>query len=462
MGTLRYKKNPMADSSLQTEIVELQAQVAKDHDALRKASLNGQKLMMLCLKMNQKLNLMMEMAKSAVEAPVGSSVGDVSAGDAPLMCGFMNKRAKNDRSWKKRWFVLRKGALSYYTDQNATTPKGTIPLATCIVDGLKTRENTTRPCMALIVEGRTLYCEAETKKDNVAWFLAINCMQQQLDYSRKLEAQGEVPDARILAFFDHPLRTVLDLSDSPLAVEAITSMESSIRFHSALTKLVVKAASLRDEHMEPLARALAGNKFLTVVNLSANDLSPAAATGLAAALDKNTSITELYLASNRLGDQGVSALADVLADRTPLSVLDLSDNEVSDAGFSYFVDNLAAAGSAIPALDFASNAITSAAITDSLIPALSSLSSLKKLGLASNDIDDAGAVAILSAAPSTSLSHIILSGNPYSPDEHSPAQLSCILGTPSLVLLDMVPVVIDEQAAASIRILRDTNALSLS
>merc|ERR1711916_762 len=401
MGTPRRKK-PMADSSLQTEIVELQAQVAKDHDALRKASLNGQKLMMLCLKMNQKLNLMMEMAKSAVEAPVGSSVGDVSAGDAPLMCGFMNKRAKNDRSWKKRWFVLRKGALSYYTDQNAATPKGTIPLATCIVDGLKTRENTTRPCMALIVEGRTLYCEAETKKDNVAWFLAINCMQQQLDYSRKLEAQGEVPDARILAFFDHPLRTVLDLSDSPLAVEAITSMESSIRFHSALTKLVVKAASLRDEHMEPLARALAGNKFLTVVNLSANDLSPAAATGLAAA------------------------------------------------------------GSAIPALDFASNAITSAAITESLIPALSALSSLKKLGLASNDIDDAGAVAILSAAPSTSLSHIILSGNPYSPDDHSPAQLSCILGTPSLVLLDMVPVVIDEQAAASIRILRDTNALSLS
>merc|ERR1711916_263065 len=423
MGTPRRKK-PMADSSLQTEIVELQAQVAKDHDALRKASLNGQKLMMLCLKMNQKLNLMMEMAKSAVEAPVGSSVGDVSAGDAPLMCGFMNKRAKNDRSWKKRWFVLRKGALSYYTDQNATTPKGTIPLATCIVDGLKTRENTTRPCMELIVEGRTLYCEAETKKDNVAWFLAINCMQQQLDYSRKLEAQGEVPDARILAFFDHPLRTVLDLSDSPLAV-------------SALTKLVVKAASLRDEHMEPLARALAGNKFLTVVNLSANDLSPAAATGLAAALDKNTSITELYLASNRLGDQGVSALADVLADRIPLSVLDLSDNEVSDAGFSYFVDNLAAAVSAIPALDFASNAITSAAITESLIPALS-------------------------AAPSTSLSHIILSGNPYSPDDHSPAQLSCILGTPSLVLLDMVPVVIDEQAAASIRILRDTNALSLS
>ena len=77
------------------------------------------------------------------------------------MKGYVNKKGRRVRNWKRRFFVLRGGTLSYYTDETCATRKGKMRLDQCLVDGLRERDETGRACLALSTKGRTLFFQSD-------------------------------------------------------------------------------------------------------------------------------------------------------------------------------------------------------------------------------------------------------------------------------------------------------------
>jgi hypothetical protein len=60
-------------------------------------------------------------------APAAGSVGDED--DGVFRTGWLEKMGNVVKSWRRRWFVLRYGALEYYKAAEDRTPRGTILLA---------------------------------------------------------------------------------------------------------------------------------------------------------------------------------------------------------------------------------------------------------------------------------------------------------------------------------------------
>ena len=58
--------------------------------------------------------------------------------------GWMNKKGRKVRNWKRRWFLLKGNQLSYFNKELEKTPLGEINLETCMIDELKEREESGR------------------------------------------------------------------------------------------------------------------------------------------------------------------------------------------------------------------------------------------------------------------------------------------------------------------------------
>ena len=63
--------------------------------------------------------------------------------------GWMTKKGRKVRNWKRRWFVLKGHYLSYFAKETEKTPLGEINLETCMIDELKEREESGRVCRHL-------------------------------------------------------------------------------------------------------------------------------------------------------------------------------------------------------------------------------------------------------------------------------------------------------------------------
>lgn len=81
---------------------------------------------------------------------------------------------------------------------------------------------------------------------------------------------------------------------------------------------------------------------MTCLDLSCNNIVPAAAAPLAVALRANTTLITLDLSANGMADAGVVAVAQALAANksTALQLLDLRANLVDDAGASAVAEML--------------------------------------------------------------------------------------------------------------------------
>lgn len=58
--------------------------------------------------------------------------------------GWMIKKGRKVRNWKRRWFILKGHRLSYFAKENDKASLGEINLETCMVDELKEREESGR------------------------------------------------------------------------------------------------------------------------------------------------------------------------------------------------------------------------------------------------------------------------------------------------------------------------------
>ena len=89
----------------------------------------------------------------------------------PIKQGWSTKQGGLIKTWKKRWFVLYKDALVYYTKQGAEE-QGRINIdTTCVVSAAPDCKK--QPAYKVVTEGRTYYIVTETPQEATEWITAI-------------------------------------------------------------------------------------------------------------------------------------------------------------------------------------------------------------------------------------------------------------------------------------------------
>jgi len=335
--------------------------------------------------------------------------------DAAIKQGWLVKKGqRNTSSWKKRHFVLRTDTLSYYkTDEANADEKASISLATCEI-GPESSDNGHDWLLKVVVDGRQLVLEAESKEHRYAWIAAVAGLAAAHVYRKDSDdADSDArPDLRLLSFLggDANPPTVLHLDDRPLSQEALRALTAVLPYNYHLKILSLENAELEDNDVRRLAPALASLSHLRVLKLGRNKISSAGAAAVAEALPKMKSLEELYLNENEIGDEGADALAQALAHKSSLRVVDLSASKVSDKGAA------AIAGALTEEHSLESLILSRNAITDEGAQALAELlrrrTSLKSIHLGGNSISDEGAQAIAAALKENEkVTHIDLSSN---------------------------------------------------
>jgi hypothetical protein len=111
-------------------------------------------------------------------APADKSQPLKKKGDAqPTKSGFLTKKGKMFKQWKKYWFVLSDGYMSYYRTAQATTPAGVIDLQDVIsvdewVDPKPEKEKSKKKeesCFSVITVQRTLLFQAASNEERNEW-----------------------------------------------------------------------------------------------------------------------------------------------------------------------------------------------------------------------------------------------------------------------------------------------------
>ena len=92
-------------------------------------------------------------------------------GETTIKSGYLTKRGEGLRTWKRRWFVLRVDALTYYAMVGATSPKGSILFEGGVA--LSPHSGKKPHCLSIITPKRTYYLAAKDEEERNAWFSAL-------------------------------------------------------------------------------------------------------------------------------------------------------------------------------------------------------------------------------------------------------------------------------------------------
>lgn len=110
---------------------------------------------------------------------------------------------------------------------------------------------------------------------------------------------------------------------------------------TGLKKLSLRHNQIRWEALNIICYKLVDAHYLTVLDLSGNELDFQAAIHLRDYLSsKNFELTSLNLSHNKLYDSGCKILSDGLANNSKLIHLDITGNSIHDEGFTYFAQKL--------------------------------------------------------------------------------------------------------------------------
>jgi len=89
--------------------------------------------------------------------------------------GYLTKRGNSYKSWKRRWFVLKRKQLLYYKAREYPYPQGTITQITAVTSILD--EPRKGNCFAISTPIRQFFCFADTEQEMQTW---IACIESQV------------------------------------------------------------------------------------------------------------------------------------------------------------------------------------------------------------------------------------------------------------------------------------------
>ncbi|XP_065091300.1 sesquipedalian-1 [Ochlerotatus camptorhynchus] len=101
--------------------------------------------------------------------------------------GWLNKRGEVNKSWQRRWFVLKGNLLFYFERKGDREPLGMIILEGCTVELAEEGE---QYCFQIIFHGpnnRTYYLSTESQSNMEQWMKALTCAGY--DYMKLMVAE---------------------------------------------------------------------------------------------------------------------------------------------------------------------------------------------------------------------------------------------------------------------------------
>ncbi|XP_041773435.1 sesquipedalian-1 [Anopheles merus] len=101
--------------------------------------------------------------------------------------GWLNKRGEMNKSWQRRWFVLKGNLLFYFEKRTDKEPLGMIILEGCTVE---LAEESEQYCFQIIFHGpnnRTYYLSTESQSNMEQWMKALTCAGY--DYMKLMVAE---------------------------------------------------------------------------------------------------------------------------------------------------------------------------------------------------------------------------------------------------------------------------------
>ena len=203
--------------------------------------------------------------------------------------------------------------------------------------------------------------------------------------------------------------TYLDLRDNSIGDGGASSLSRALTAKSSLTHLYLSHNSISDFGASSLSQALAASSFLIYLNLRNNSIGDSGAASFANALKTNTSLTSLDLSQNRIGSSGGASLSQALSENRSLLNLNMSENRIGSDGVACFSYGLLV--SSLNKLDLSLNSIDDAGAR-CLADALRGSNTLTTLDLSQNHIGVNGAFFLSEAlARNSSLSNLDLSCN---------------------------------------------------
>lgn len=181
--------------------------------------------------------------------------------------GWLHKEGGNFKTWRRRYFKLKNGAVSYYdSDKKEEKPKGTIPLEGCAIQDADQKMNKKFMIEIYHANRRVYYLQCENESDKESWMEAL---KQHVD----LHA------AQILAFKskERSYRQQIDNLKNQVELLRITAEDRRVRaekceLHLGDLELTIKnkdalVQTLQEENRSLLARI---HSMETVTPLPAN------------------------------------------------------------------------------------------------------------------------------------------------------------------------------------------------
>ena len=122
--------------------------------------------------------------------------------------------------------------------------------------------------------------------------------------------------------------TLFNVSNNNLSDEAADNIAAVLRHNTKLQELYLSKNNLRTSGITEVARSLKEITTLTVLDISNNDISAEAADSIATILQFNCKLQKLYLQNNNLQSVGIIKITDALQTLKTLEIFDISHNSV--------------------------------------------------------------------------------------------------------------------------------------
>lgn len=163
-------------------------------------------------------------------------------------------------------------------------------------------------------------------------------------------------------------RTVesFSLKDNFLTVDAAYHLGEMLSTNSTLFELNLEGCRIGPEGARRLFSGIVGNRHLSILDLSRNDLDDAGGEHFAEALFRGADIKEVYLRKNNLGSKTAAALAVALETHNKLVYIDLSWNNFFNPASACLLLNKLQENECLEYLNLSWNGIYGSHIAESL------------------------------------------------------------------------------------------------
>lgn len=122
--------------------------------------------------------------------------------------GYLTKEGANIKSWKRRYFVLKNGVLTYAQSQQKPAELGRVHLSDVSVVQVSNRKN--KPCcFEIVTPSRIYYFSADNEADKESWMNALKISKQEVRGDMNKQATGDVAEERKIGVDDFDLLTTI-------------------------------------------------------------------------------------------------------------------------------------------------------------------------------------------------------------------------------------------------------------